>query len=112
MRKRVLLLDDDPIILRTVSRTLGQEFDVNTYLQGRLALEALRQQSFDAVVSDMDIGDMTGVEFYREAVKVRPELSQRFVFHTGSPVPETNVPVIRKSSDTTVLRDRVRALVS
>lgn len=113
MKKRVLLLDDDRSVLRSVLRFLGQEFDVKPYLQGDLALEALRQGFFDAVVSDMDIGSMSGVDFYREAIKIRPELASRFIFHTGSlNPPETDVPMLKKPATGKALRDRVRALVS
>ncbi len=113
MKKRVLLVDDDSVVVRMVSRTLGQEFEVESYRHGDRALEAIRHHAFDAVVSDMDIGSMMGTDFYREAVKIRPELATRFVFHTGSSdPPKTHVPLIAKSTNATALRDKVRSLVS
>jgi DNA-binding NtrC family response regulator len=113
IKKRVLLLDDDLTVVRMMSRVLGQEFDVTYYLKGDHALNAIRQETFDAVVSDMDIGAMTGVDFYREVVKIRPELATRFIFHTGSPnPPKTDVPMLKKPATGMTLRDRVRALVT
>lgn len=96
-----------------MSKVLGQEFDVTSYLQGDLALEAIRHDLFDAVVSDMDIGSMTGIEFYHRVIKIRPELAKRFIFHTGSPnPPKTDVPMLKKPAAGATLCDRVRALVS
>lgn len=113
MKKRVLLLDDDREVIRSVSKLLGQEFEVTSYLQGDLALEAVRHDPFDAVVSDMDIGAMTGIDFYHKAIKIRPELAKRFIFHTGSPnPPKTDVPLVKKPASGATLRDRVRALVT
>ncbi len=113
IKKRVLLLDDDREVVRSVSKLLGQEFEVTSYLQGEQALEAVRHDPFDAVVSDMDIGAMTGIEFYHKAVMIRPELAKRFLFHTGSPnPPETDVPMLKKPATGSDLRDTVRALVT
>jgi CheY-like chemotaxis protein len=113
MRKRILLVDDDATVVRIVSKVLGQDFDVSAYLQGDQALEALRHDMFDAVVSDMDMGAMSGVDFYRQAIKIRPELAKRFVFHTDALNPPiVGVPLVRKPANATVLRDKVHSLLS
>jgi CheY-like chemotaxis protein len=114
MKKRILLLDDDPVVARTTSRILSRDFDISVYHRGVDALDALRGNlPIDAIVSDMDLGDMWGTDFYRAAIGIRPELSGRFVFYSGSPdIPKTDVPLITKPADDSLLRDTVQGLVS
>ncbi len=61
---KILLVDDDGRILRSLSRTLG-EFgnEVTTTISVAEAWVALSQQDFDVVVSDYMMGGVTGLNF-------------------------------------------------
>lgn len=114
MRKRVLLLDDDQSIARSVSRVLSRDFDVDIFLQGEIALEALRRHEYHCIVSDFDMAGMDGDEFYRRVVAAFPEMRDHFVFHTGT-IYDTSpgVPRVNKrDTDAEELRTMVRSRVS
>lgn len=62
-RKKILVVDDNAIILKTLSLALKQrEFDVVTALDGSEAVGAVRREKPDAVVLDISFPpDVSGV---------------------------------------------------
>ncbi|MGZ4427943.1 MAG: response regulator [Nocardioidaceae bacterium] len=64
---RVLVVDDDPAILRTLSMNLrARQYDVLTAADGRTALEACRDDKPDVVILDLGLPDLSGVEVLRQ----------------------------------------------
>jgi DNA-binding NtrC family response regulator len=61
-RVRVLLVDDDPVILRSHVRCLDQEFAVETCASAIDADRRVAQGGIDVVVSDVSMPGMTGFE--------------------------------------------------
>ena len=62
--KNVLVVDDDPDIRQIVSWALEDEgYAVQTATNGRDALEAVRRQSPDAIVLDLNMPVMDGWSF-------------------------------------------------
>jgi two-component system response regulator RegX3 len=71
MSGRILLVDDDPGILDVVSYGLAAEgFEVETAADGEQALAAARSRSFDGVVLDVMLPDLSGTVVCR---RVRAE---------------------------------------
>jgi DNA-binding NtrC family response regulator len=116
---RLLVIDDEPAIGRTLAITLSDEFEVQTATSGPQALAILaRDPRFDVILCDLRMPEMSGVDFYRIAVERRSELASRFVFTTGGEftdaarvfLEEVTVPIVEKPFDLTilckVLRDR------
>ncbi|HWR52660.1 MAG TPA: response regulator [Bryobacteraceae bacterium] len=61
---RVLVVDDEPIILETMSAILkGEGFAVRTAEDGFAALVTLRQTPPDIIISDLRMPNMSGFEF-------------------------------------------------
>jgi len=61
--KRVLLVDDQPHILRVIKMALdGKGYEVDTARDGVLALRALRDACFDVLITDVQMPNMDGVE--------------------------------------------------
>lgn len=62
--KQSLLLVEDSIIIRTQLKRLleGAGYDVTVAVDGREGFNKLRARSFDAVVSDVEMPNMTGLE--------------------------------------------------
>ncbi len=80
---RVLVVDDDAMLCRSVSRML-RPFEVTQAGGGAEALEILRGgQEFDVVLCDVMMPGMSGPELYHEMADVRPELQARVLFMTG-----------------------------
>jgi DNA-binding NarL/FixJ family response regulator len=66
MARRLLVVDDEPILLKAVAATLRAEgYDVTTARSGADALVAINQTMPDLIVSDIRMPGMDGYEFAR-----------------------------------------------
>jgi DNA-binding NtrC family response regulator len=92
-RGDVLVVDDDLSLCNLVRKCLAQDHDVVCLLDARKALELLGKGAwFDVILCDLVMPLMTGVDFYAELSKLRPELAERTVFLTGGPfTPESRL---------------------
>lgn len=71
----VLVVDDDEVMRDLLSRMLGRAgYAVQTAADGRNALERFREHAIDAVVTDMSMPRMGGLELTRALLNERPEL--------------------------------------
>ena len=87
---RVLLVDDEPVVLTSLRETLRPEgYTIVLANSPEEALESARQHTFAVVVSDHQMPGMTGVELLTEVRKLRPEAVRILV----SAVPTTDVLV-------------------
>lgn len=60
---KILLIDDDPIVLKSFARLLTiQKFDTITASNYEEAIKAIQNESFDLVVSDIRMPGKNGVE--------------------------------------------------
>jgi len=82
-RESLLVVDDEKAVANIFNILLKEQGTVVTASNGREALERLSERDFAAVVSDVDMPVMGGIEFYEEAVRKYPSLKDRFVFLTG-----------------------------
>lgn len=77
-------MDDDRQLAEALHTALASEdFLVDVAFDGAEAFLKVKAHQYDAVVCDMMMPKLRGDEFYREAVKLHPELSNRFLFTTG-----------------------------
>jgi CheY-like chemotaxis protein len=83
-RPRVLVVDDDPLVARSIVRGLGPSHDVTTTTTATDALERLeRGDAFDVLLCDLMMPGMTGMELHERVAARDPALAARFVFVTG-----------------------------
>lgn len=60
---RILIIDDDPILLAGLVRQLGERFDISVAGSGEEAIQKVREESpFAAVLCDMRMPGMNGIE--------------------------------------------------
>jgi len=71
-KPRVLFLDDEERILKTMNALFRSQYEVLTATDGADALEHLKRAHVHAVVSDQRMPGMSGVEFLRKARQVSP----------------------------------------
>ena len=84
VRGRVLVVDDEPAVRGTVERMLGRAHEVVTAASGVAGREILeRDQSFDVILCDLMMPEMTGMELHGWLVEHHPALAGRVVFITG-----------------------------
>jgi signal transduction histidine kinase/ActR/RegA family two-component response regulator len=85
-RGRVLLVDDESLVRDLMARALGRSWDVTTAASGEEALRLLDDSPFDAIVCDLMMPGMSGMDV-AEAVWARdPQLRRRMLFLTGGAV--------------------------
>jgi CheY-like chemotaxis protein len=83
-RMRLLVIDDDPLVARAVARSLSEEHDAELSGDARDALERIaRGERYDVILCDLMMPDLTGMDFYREVVRIAPDLATRIVFMSG-----------------------------
>ena len=85
-RPKILLIDDDELILRTCERVL-RGHDLQTADNGAKALPLIQEQDFDVIVSDMYMPEMTGSELYSKVMQFSPSKAARMLFMTGDSAP-------------------------
>lgn len=86
-RPRVLLIDDDPFVARGLSRLLSRNAHVLVAATAAAARERLGSDTFDLILCDMMLPDVTGLTLYREIERWQPAAAERFVFVTGGAEP-------------------------
>lgn len=83
VRARVLVVDDEPGILRVVQRVL-EDHEVVTAPDAAHAIAILQTNaSFDVVLCDVVMPGMSGIDFWAEMVLTHPVVAERIVFMTG-----------------------------
>jgi len=85
MKKRILLVDDEPALTRMVKLNLERtgDYEVRTENQGTKAIAATREFRPDLIFLDVMMPDMGGDEISAQ-LKEDPELSKiKFVFMTA-----------------------------
>lgn len=84
IRPRVLVIDDDIVVLRVLARMLGRRYSVLGFTSAAAALGVLDAGvSVDAILCDVLMPGMTGVGFLSAVERRHPELVRRIVFITG-----------------------------
>lgn len=76
MKQRLLFVDDDPLILQGLRRSLHgmrAQWDLQFAGSGSDALALMAQQPFDAVVTDMKMPGMNGAELLEAVLKHHPQ---------------------------------------
>ena len=74
----LLVLDDDPIVTRSLEALLRAEteWEVVAFNRPSAALEALDAQTFQAVVSDFLMPELDGIRFLKRVKEAQPSASR------------------------------------
>ena len=72
-RPVVLVVDDEPGVLRAIERILKREFDVILASEGQSALAVLQREPVAVILADQRMPGMSGVELLERAREIRPE---------------------------------------
>lgn len=89
---RLLLVEDDEVLRRTLLRLLIRKFAVTETKDAEEAISAMEQSTFDVILSDIGLPTISGVELLR---RVRAhDLEVPVVLMTGQPSIETAIEAI------------------
>lgn len=78
-KPRVLLVDDDAMVLGTLEAQLSPTCDCVAVSEGRLALEKLAEQEFDVIVSDQVMPFMTGDQLLAKVAELWPHVERLLI---------------------------------
>src|SRR6266581_81136 len=85
----VLMVDDNAAMREALARSLTRRGCRVTTAAGDVeALQVLKERSFDAVITDLNMPERGGLWLWRQALVLRPELRGRFVLIASEPLPE------------------------
>ncbi|MCM8781483.1 MAG: response regulator [Candidatus Omnitrophica bacterium] len=63
MAKKILVIDDDPLVITTIERYLkNQGYNIETAQSGGEALKKIEKSIFDLIISDIRMPEMDGIE--------------------------------------------------
>ncbi|MDA8791713.1 response regulator [Bacteriovoracaceae bacterium] len=87
MKKKILIIEDEPLIRRSLKKLLEIKYSAEVVLvdNGKEAIEILLSQNFDSVICDIMLSDITGFEVI-ESIKIKYDLEKiksKFVFITA-----------------------------
>ena len=89
----VLLVDDDPAVLRAVGRSLrGRGYAVVTAQNGEEATRQIGENAFDVILSDIGMPGINGIQLLRQVRE--HDLNVPVILITGEPAVETAVQAL------------------
>jgi len=96
-RGRILVVDDDPLIIRSLSELLRLEkYEVETATSGLEALQNLKENPVDVVVSDINMPEIDGFKLLREVRSRYPDVL--LILITGFGTIENAVEAMREGA--------------
>ena len=101
--RRVLVIDDEPAVLKALGMVLQRRgFAVDTMSSAKAALAQLPQQKYHAILSDIIMPEMTGVEFLRELR--RHDLDVPVILMTAGPTLDSAIDAIEYGAQQYLLK--------
>jgi len=83
-RGRIMVIDDELLLGRTLRFAFQEDHDVVVVTSGREAFARLAtDKAFDLILCDLMMPDMTGMAVYSRMLVEHPKLAGRLVFMTG-----------------------------
>ncbi len=82
--EKILVVDDETMIVDLLSAILADEGVIESASNGKEALEKTTGKYYAAIVTDVDMPVMNGIEFYKQAIEKFPTIKERFLFFTGT----------------------------
>ncbi|HTN52511.1 MAG TPA: MEDS domain-containing protein [Anaeromyxobacter sp.] len=83
-RARVLVIDDEPLVARSLARLLGKAHEVTTLSAAAEVLRRARDgETWDVVLCDLMMPGMSGMDLEAELATARPDLLPRILYLTG-----------------------------
>ena len=115
MSERVLLIDDEKEFLEVMSeRMQNRDIDVTTASSAREALALVEKESYDAIILDLQMPEMDGLQALERLKAINPEL--QVILLTGHATVEKGVQamklgatdVLEKPADIQTLTEKIR----
>lgn len=115
MSDKILLIDDEKDFLDIMSeRMKNRGMDVETAPSAKEAFEKVKKQNFDAIIVDLLMPEMDGLETLKELKKMNPDL--QIILLTGNATVEKGIEAMKlgamdlleKPADINSLMERIK----
>ncbi len=115
MSEKVLLVDDETDFLEVMAeRMKAREIRVKTASSAKEALSLIEQESFDAVILDLQMPEMNGIEALKAMKSKNPDI--QVIVLTGHATVQKGIEAMKlgatdlleKPADVKVLADKIR----
>ncbi|KAA3635299.1 MAG: response regulator [Calditrichaeota bacterium] len=73
MKKNILIVDDEEVIREFLTEVLSDDFNIKTATDGDEAIELLKEQRFDLVITDMKMERVQGEEVVKFTKQKYPD---------------------------------------
>ena len=84
LRKKILIVDDDESVAALERKLLEKEgFHVEVARDGVEGLERIKNNRYDAIISDFEMPRMKGDQLYSEVNNHNEELAKKIIFVSG-----------------------------
>jgi len=82
--KYILVVDDEPTLLEFLDIYLSEEgYTVERASNGLEAVKMTEFRNYGAIITDVMMPVMDGIEFYKKLSEVSPQLTERVIFISG-----------------------------
>ncbi len=93
-KANVLVVDDEKTVCRSCKKILTQEgYNVDVASSGKEALNKIKRDGFDVVITDWKMSEIDGLELARRIKRENPNIA--VILITGYPSLETSIEAIR-----------------
>ncbi|MBW3621855.1 MAG: HAMP domain-containing protein [Armatimonadetes bacterium] len=104
--KRLLVVEDNEIQRNSILELIGNGDVVSTAVgTGAEALKALKAETFDCMVIDLGLPDMTGLELIKKIRKEAASAELPIIIYTGKELTKKQETELRRLADTIILKD-------
>ncbi len=79
IRRKILIVDDEPSVLNSLKRTLRKEHDVILSQDGFSAIQVLNEQEIAVIIADQRMPKMNGVTLLEKAMEIQPDTARILV---------------------------------
>jgi DNA-binding response OmpR family regulator len=121
MTVRILIVDDEPALRRTLERALtGHHYEVVAAADPNSAYQILSEMTFDLLLLDLRLPQIGGDTLFLAIIRQWPRLRDRVILMSGDPWPEqtdwpkelVSCPVLAKPFTLDTLTKTVRAVLA
>ena len=83
-RRRVLVVDEDRLVAEAIAKSLSDEHDAEVTTNASDVIARIRRgDEYDVILCDLMMPNVTGMDLYREVLRVAPHMAARIVFMSG-----------------------------
>jgi len=87
MGKRILIVEDEPVICEVFLKVLGREgYEVEIAENGREGDKKLKEKNYDLIIIDIRTPIMDGKQLYSRIGEMHPEMIERIIITTGDTI--------------------------